>query len=466
MECLPVHVGTYSPEVWVEREEAQGRGWAQREARPPLADPGLDWARSLLEPRWLGDDCLECVAALEPSIFHQRGAEELDRFLSGAGARGETAVMVSLIGRGDNQDEHTSLFNGHSLTFGVDDGQVVAAPLGRGATVRIADGLGGADHDLAVRLMNQRRVLNWARLTLTHYESVRGTGQYERHNPRGTLEPILVTPVGEVVVGAWVIDGQRRYLLPTGTSWDMVVDWLSAKALPELVPGAIQRLRAHSVVPPELLSGAEAQVAQEIADLEARYSRERLALDARAAVHAKQGQAMRDGLLFGTDKALEAAVARVLEWAGIQVVDVDAMLGKSDSADLLCTYQGRTVLVEVKSSGGRAGEGIYAKLVTHLELWPRLVPKKPVDGGVLVVNHECRKEPGARSVKAFTRAAFVQGALHPIVTSMELFEAWRAGDKRRVRALVMGAPSEGEAPVLDLGQRRVWWRRVMGLAGG
>lgn len=223
---------------------------------------------------------------------------------------------------------------------------------------------------------------NWARLTLTHYESVRGTGQYERHNPRGTLEPILVTPVGEVVVGAWVIDGQRRYLLPTGTSWDMVVDWLSAKALPELVPGAIQRLRAHSVVPPELLSGAEAQVAQEIADLEARYSRERLALDARAAVHAKQGQAMRDGLLFGTDKALEAAVARVLEWAGIQVVDVDAMLGKSDSADLLCTYQGRTVLVEVKSSGGRAGEGIYAKLVTHLELWPRLVPKKPVDQGV------------------------------------------------------------------------------------
>lgn len=123
------------------------------------------------------------------------------------------------------------------------------------------------------------------------------------------------------------------------------------------------------------------------------------------------------------------------------------MLGKSDSAELLCTYQGRRVLVEGKSSGGRAGEGIYAKLVTHLELWPRLVPKKPVDGGVLVVNHECRKEPGARSVKAFTRAAFVQGALHPIVTSMELFEAWRAGDKRRVRALVMGAPSEGEAPV-------------------
>ena len=41
------------------------------------------------------------VAALQPSIFHNEGADELERFLAATSKRGETALLVSMVGRAD-----------------------------------------------------------------------------------------------------------------------------------------------------------------------------------------------------------------------------------------------------------------------------------------------------------------------------------------------------------------------------
>ena len=49
----------------------------------PLEDPTFGWAEHDLEPRWLGMESSDCAAALDPSIYHGRGIDELERFLAG-----------------------------------------------------------------------------------------------------------------------------------------------------------------------------------------------------------------------------------------------------------------------------------------------------------------------------------------------------------------------------------------------
>src|SRR6516162_1331259 len=83
---IPVHVGSEPPESW-DDVEARQREFGedasprlQEQRRPTVARPTLDWSALGFEPRWVGFDTPDCVAALQPSIFAGHGAEEFDRF--------------------------------------------------------------------------------------------------------------------------------------------------------------------------------------------------------------------------------------------------------------------------------------------------------------------------------------------------------------------------------------------------
>lgn len=97
---VPVHVGLARPKPSDERAAADARPSNPlfHRRRSPLEDPDFDWARHDLEPRWLTTESSDCAVALDPSVYYNRGASELERFLKGAAARNETALVVATIG--------------------------------------------------------------------------------------------------------------------------------------------------------------------------------------------------------------------------------------------------------------------------------------------------------------------------------------------------------------------------------
>jgi hypothetical protein len=153
--------------------------------------------------------------------------------------------------------------------------------------------------------------------------------------------------------------------------------------------------------------------------------------------------AVRDGLLYGTRAPLVDTVRSVLESAGIAVVDLDKQLGGTKNADLLCTYAGRSRLVEVKSTSGNASERLYQDLVRHLREWPSLPGSVPVEGGALVINHEHRNVPHERSPKPFSRPEFLAAQTEPVISTLDLFEAWREDDVIGIQGLLFrGSPAD------------------------
>jgi hypothetical protein len=187
---------------------------------------------------------------------------------------------------------------------------------------------------------------------------------------------------------------------------------------------------------------------------------------------------IRDGLLYGTGKQLVETVALVLDRAGIRTVDLDAMLGGTRNADLLCSYQGRARLIEVKSSAGSPSEGVYGDLLHHLREWPSLPEATPVNGGALILNHERRKDPLDRSPEPYTRPEFLAAQTEPILTTWKLFEAWRDERWDRIRAAIFGpdagtlqsgvasrqthggeSPAPNSGPAAGKVTSRRWWRR-------
>jgi hypothetical protein len=141
---------------------------------------------------------------------------------------------------------------------------------------------------------------------------------------------------------------------------------------------------------------------------------------------------IRDGLLFGSGRHLEDAVAAVFDAAGFTVERLDDELG-TRSADLLVTGFNLRVLVEVKSETGSAKEDLVAPVRRHAETWPQLRPGEPVDGAVLVVNHERRRDPRTRSTAVYARPEFVASLDILILSSMQLFHWWRAEGWESIR---------------------------------
>ncbi|MER6195962.1 hypothetical protein ABT234_01095 [Streptomyces sp. NPDC001586] len=78
------------------------------------------------------------------------------------------------------------------------------------------------------------------------------------------------------------------------------------------------------------------------------------------------------------------------------------------------------------------------KLLKHLNTWPGLTGTKPVDGGVLVVNHQIKLHPAQRDTEVYTDRAFADALTVPVIGSARLFDWWRRDDWDAVRHAVFG----------------------------
>ena len=479
---IPVHVGSEPPEYWDDIEARQRQfgdeaaPWLQNQRRPTVASPTLDWEAFGFEPRWIGFDTSSCAVALQPSVYAGHGADEFDRFRRGAESRSEFALVISPIG--DLEDRPRSVLKQHddSISLGRIYTRVSSRPLGKGARVRAAADLGDVDGQLALRMLSCNPTPTWRCLSLNGMtlESYNGRVQ---HPAQGALVPIVETELGEPVVAVWISPDsvERRYVVPVETPWPLLLQWLLEQALPEFVPGAVRRARRQLATDQTLMTRRERDARSALTELEADYVIRRGELERQLEDAQTAASTVREGLLYGTGKQLVDAIRSVLESAGVAVVDLDEKLGGTRNADLLCTHGGHSRLVEVKSASGSAPERAYQDLVRHLREWPSLPGSVPVEGGVLIVNHEHRSAPHERSRRPYSRPEFLAAQAELVVTALDLFDAWRKEGADAIRRLLFGPASEqmAQAPISGTplasparqgspgAGRRRWFRRGM-----
>jgi hypothetical protein len=82
-----VHIGYLPPsrcDELADRGSHAMRTLGGHEVRPGLTTEPVAWESLSMVPRWIGDDSSGAVAAIEPSVYHDRGADEWRRFVTGA----------------------------------------------------------------------------------------------------------------------------------------------------------------------------------------------------------------------------------------------------------------------------------------------------------------------------------------------------------------------------------------------
>ena len=440
---MQIHVGVKSPVYWdrVDASERalRGRGVSFEEGkRPVLVD--VDWAAAQFEPRWLGEETTDCLVAMNPVV-----GQELDRFLDGCRRREEVAMLMHST---DEEDLETHNIFGSQSTYDILPwtSRIVATLLPAGGAVHVATGATGEDRDLANRLA--QRTHAWSRQELVGMDvsPPRVTPKTVKP-PQGELIPLVQNGAGETVVAVWVSpDGmERHYILPPDVDWGVVASWLAGHALYEFNITAMRRHQRPGSSHPDLRTAREATAIAALEDFDARVAADRklLADEARAAV--TEGDEMRDRLFFGRSAALVAAVTDLFTWAGIVVTDLDALYVKTKSADLYCSWNGRSRLVEVKSAGSAAAsDTTYLAMKKHLDVWRAAKDRDPVEGGALVINHDFKTDPLERSRAPFPNKEFTDAMTESVITVRELFDAWRCDDRAAVRELLFpgGATAE------------------------
>jgi hypothetical protein len=477
---VPVHIG--QPEPGSEQDQmvrlrAECVNATYERQQLPRVPDGLDWHKHGMQPRWLGMETSDCAVALEPSIFHGHGADELDRFLHGARSRSELALVVAVIGDADDDRARSPLTRfDSSVRMNKTLTSIYGRRLPAGTRPVIVPELSSADRDLAMRLLSRPADAPWWSLHLSGSQVERRVGSGpETYEPEGRLQPILVDGLGDPLVAAWTSPSgdQRWYIIPDATGWASVLGWLVQQALPEYVPGALRRARSPLFTDPDLQTTAELDAWRALGDLEARYAAEKLYLEEALREAQARAEDVRYGLLYGTGTELVRAVAAVLAAAGLSTVDLDEALGATSSADLLVSGGGQARLVEVKAASGAAPELMVSHLQRHLDTWPQLRPDEPVAGGVLVVNDQHRLHPSERTTQVYSRPEFVASLHVTVVSTLELFRWWRTEDWVAIRAAVIGgdadpsAPAAGAAPreagpATPMSARRSRWRQRPG----
>lgn len=447
--ALDVHIGYFPPERWdklgIDGPDVQ-KAVGGHERRPSVTSEHIEWATIGLQPRWVGDDTSDAVAAIEPNQFHQRGVDEWRRYRAGAERRGELVVAVSMIGDNEEPAPRSVLATADasvamlatpmSFVSVVGDRVVLATP------PELADGLNPADRDLALRLVSARDLaLPWWGLTQVGGEPrFGGGGASQVMNHPGSLHPLLVSRANETVAAVWLShDGSvRHYVLPWLPSWLPVLEWLSRSGIPELVPSASRRMHQRLGDDAALMTSDEVALREAINRLSADYQSHRAALQARLSEARSEADYVRHGLLMSKGDALETAVARVLADAGFEVERLDETLGRPASADLLVRHAGRRWLVEVKGVSGNASERLADSPRKHLSTWPELRPGAPVEGVVLVVNHQAGLHPLNRTPSVYARDEFVRSLTFPVVSTLELWRAWARTDRAAIQSAVTG----------------------------
>lgn len=476
---VPIHIGAMAPSFYVERRaladefERTGQPYNREYLlkRPSVTGllEGVDLAAIGFEPRWVGDQSDDCLAALDPSIFHSQGADEHQRAQLGAKRRGEPLLVVATFGI---DDTYRNVF-GTSGSVQVGDSNTVSArSIGTGGRPTIAAGLSSADADLARRVLNARVESEWWALEHSAPHEQQVYGQSRQTPLTGTLVPLLLSNLGEPVVAVWLADDglERVYVLPPGHDMAVTARWLLEQGLPSYAPKAMRSLRSQHAQPePEFLSRAEREATAALAELDATYAAQRSRLEASASSARTAADVVRDSLLHGSSGVLVEAVATVFRDAGLRVVDLDVELESTSSADLLVEADdGQLVLVEVKASKGPASEDLMSKLAKHVQTWPEIRPNQTLALGLLVVNHEQRKAPAERTLEPFSRSEFLATMLYPALGSVLLLRWWLAEDWTSIRAcLISGSvasssrrlgPAVAE-PMVSPSARPGWRRR-------
>jgi hypothetical protein len=445
---IPVHVGQPAPteEDPVDAgtgADAPGSRWPPpHQSRVPLVGAGVDWRRHGVEPRWLGMETSDCAAALNPSIFHSHGADELQRFLAGARSRQDPALVIATIGDAGD-DFPRSVLSRHDASVHLPGLRcsINGRRLPTGSRPTLAAGLSAADRDLGLRLLGRPAAAPWWALALSGLTAYPGAGGPSvTYEPEGELRAILVEALGDPVVAVWTppAGDQRWYVIPDATDWNGVVDWLIQQALPAYVPAALRRARSPQFVDADLQTPAELRASSALAEMELRHAEERARLEGELQRVRAAAEAVRYGLLYGTGRELVDAVDAVLRQAGFATVNLDVELGRPRSADLLAAFQQQRRLVEVKAASGVASEALVGDLQRHLATWPELRPQEPVDGGVLIVNHQHRLEPSQRAPQVYGRPEFVAALTVPVISTRTLFDWWRAAEWAAVRDAILG----------------------------
>jgi hypothetical protein len=454
---VPVHIGQSTPGSEPPWPEVTPRQRDLGVRRGPRVPGDLDWEKHGLQPRWLGMETSDCAIAIEPGYFSGRGVDERNRFQAGAAQRGEVALVVTVIGNVDGDGPWSVMARSDDSVHVADlYTSVGGRRLPAGSRPTIAPDLSPADRDLAIRLLTRPSTAPWWALKLYGATLEHGFGGRSEQPAQGHLEPILVDGLGEPVVAAWVSpDGaQRWYVLPDGLAWDNVLGWLVHSALPQYAPDVLRRARSPHFADPELQTRDETTARTALTELDERYARDRARLEQELQQAQARAEPLRYGLLYASGGELVAAVAAVLTAAGLTVVDLDADLGATQSADLLVSAPGAgRRLVEIKGSGGTAREDLVSYLVRHLQTWPQLRADLPVAGGVLVVNHQHKLHPVDRTEQVYTRREFVETLPVPVVSSLQLFRWWRVQDWAAIRTAVLGAdpmPDGAETPTPGL----------------
>lgn len=144
----------------------------------------------------------------------------------------------------------------------------------------------------------------------------------------------------------------RHYIVPFMPSYVPLLEWLIEQAVPEFVPTAARRLRGSLAGESLFQTAAEAEARRALREFEADASRRREELQARVNESVARAEEVRDPLLYGSGSTLVWAVTRVLSDAGVDVIDVDELLGGTSNADLLASFGGQRLLVEVKAASG------------------------------------------------------------------------------------------------------------------
>ncbi|MFF1475397.1 hypothetical protein [Streptomyces mirabilis] len=419
-----------------------------RQPAPAVRPGALDWTALGVEPRWKDRETGDCAAVLSPVLGPATGLEPYKRYAAGARQRGETALVVACTGAGERSHNVFSGTVAPGIHLPDRYGSISANPLPAGASPELADGLDHAEHDLGTRLLN-RPPDTWFRLTYLKESGSSRPGAARMWPPpgEGGLRPILVDGLGDPVAGVWMPagGGARWFVVPHGTDQRLLVEWLVQHALPAYVPGALIRARSTLVRDPAFATEAEARLVETIAEEQRAHELRQTELQQQLAELRAVADPLRDGLLFGTGHPLEDAVHDVLVAAGATVTRLDDVYG-TESADLLAEYGGRRVLVEVKSANQRAPHSLPDKLLKHLNTWPGLTGTEPVDGGVLVVNHQIKLRPAQRDAEVYTDRAFADALTVPVISSARLFDWWRREDWDAMRHAVFGDTGATQPP--------------------
>jgi hypothetical protein len=111
---VPVHVAVHDPATMAE-PDPEAADYARDLFAASAKYAAISWSESGAEPRWLGMDTSTCAVAINPSHFHNRGADEFERFLAGAASRGEPALIIATMGNADD-DGHRSVFGPYTAS--------------------------------------------------------------------------------------------------------------------------------------------------------------------------------------------------------------------------------------------------------------------------------------------------------------------------------------------------------------